>query len=41
MNGYCPLDGFGLNDDSECERCLQSAAAEQALDDAEDMEWEA
>jgi len=40
MNGYCDLDGFGLDSDGICERCERSAAAEQALDDREDMEFE-
>jgi len=37
---FCDVDGFGLNADGECERCLRSAAAEQAENDAEDLAWE-
>lgn len=37
---YCDIDGFGLNEDGDCERCQRSAADEQAEGDREDMEWE-
>lgn len=41
VDDYCSVDGFPLNEDSECDQCLQSAASEQAIEDSEDMEWEA
>jgi hypothetical protein len=37
---YCDVDGFGLDEDGECERCQRSAAAEAAEDTREDMEYE-
>jgi len=36
---YCDVDGAGLVDGC-CPRCEQSAAAEQAEDDREEMEFE-
>jgi hypothetical protein len=37
---YCPIDGFGLDEDGDCDRCQREAAAEQAEEDARDMEYE-
>jgi hypothetical protein len=40
-SSYCDIDGYPLSDDGSCDRCERSAAAEQAEDDADDMEYEA